>query len=186
MDNSEYDLFNELNKRLEQENIDLTIICVGGFVMSHYGMRTTHDIDGFYNASRRIEKIIKEVGEKYHANTEDELWLNNSVQNMNAIPPESICSTLYSFSNLNVLTPPLDYIACMKLQSAREQDISDVAEILRYLNINDPAYVEKKLSEYKIGPVDESLILESFGRAYGMDWLEKYYTEHEAEILGKL
>lgn len=182
----EYNLFKELNRRLEQEDLDLTITCVGGFVMSHYGMRTTHDIDGFYKATKKIESIIKDVGDKYKVNTEDELWLNNSVQNMNDIPPGEICSVLYEFSNLKVLTPSLDYIACMKLRSAREQDILDVASIIRYLEIKAPEVIEKKLKEYGFGSVDESLILESFGQAYGMDWLEKYYIENEKKINKKI
>ena len=45
--NREEEIFNELNHRLQKKNIDLTVICVGGFVLIHYGLRTTHDIDFF-------------------------------------------------------------------------------------------------------------------------------------------
>lgn len=112
--------------------------------------------------------------------------LNNSVQNMNVKPPENICKPLYEFSNLKVLAPPLDYIAGMKLVSAREQDIQDVAFILQKLKITSPDAFRKTLSEYGFSSIDESLLLESFGLAYGMEWLEKYYIDHEEEILGRL
>ena len=41
--NREKDIFDELNRRLQEKGVDLTVICVGGFVLSHYGLRTTHD-----------------------------------------------------------------------------------------------------------------------------------------------
>ena len=37
---------------------------------------------------------------------------------------------------------------------------------------------------FEFGYIDESLILETFGEAYGMEWLEKYYTDNEFELRG--
>ena len=145
MFDNEYEIFSELNNQLKSNGINLTIICVGGFVLSHYDMRTTHDIDGFYESSRNIENIIAKVGDMFHINNEDENWLNHSVQNMNEKPPENICDILYDFSNLKVLMPPLDYIAGMKLTSAREQDVEDVAAILNKLSIVSPDSFLKKM-----------------------------------------
>ena len=179
---NEQAIFAELNRCLNREGLHLTVICAGGFVLSHYGMRATHDIDGFYQATEKIESIIKEVGDTFHINTEDELWLNNSVQNLNSPPPAEICKTLYRFSNLTILIPPLDYIAGMKLCSARVQDIEDAASILKKEKIISPESLLSKCRRYGLGPVDESVLLEAFGIAYGMDWLEKYYIEHEEEI----
>lgn len=175
----EHELFTELNDRLKEKDIDLTIICVGGFVLSHYGLRATHDIDGFFRATREITESIRDVGEKYGINTEEELWLNNSVQNMNIAPDEKICDVLYEFSNLKVLIPPLTYIAGMKMQSAREQDIKDAAAIIRQQKVETPEELKKQLRSYGIDGIDDSIILESFGEAYGMEWLEKYYIENE-------
>ena len=97
----EKELFDELNRELKKKNIDLTVICVGGFVLSHYGFRTTHDIDGFFNASKEVMKIIKTVGDKFGINSQDELWLNNSVQNLNDPPAEGVCDILYDELSLN-------------------------------------------------------------------------------------
>ena len=104
---------------------------------------------------------------------------------MNPRPPESVCETIYDFSNLKVLTPPLDYIAGMKLFSGRGQDIEDVAAILKELSIEDPERFRQTLAGYGFAAVDESLLLEAFGLAYGMEWLEQYYIEHEEDIINR-
>lgn len=171
--------FERLNELLEKEDIWISVICVGGFVLNHYGVRTTHDIDGFYQTSARIEDLIKKVGDELGINTEEELWLNNSVQNMNRKPPDKICTVVYEYSNLKVLIPPLDYVAGMKLESARERDIDDVASIIKLLKIEKPVELRKKIERYGFAVFDESLLLEAFGIAYGMEWLEKYYTDNE-------
>lgn len=38
-------LFETLNTELAKENIDLEIICVGGFVLDYYNLRGTQDVD---------------------------------------------------------------------------------------------------------------------------------------------
>ena len=38
-------LFEPLNTELAKENIDLEIICVGGFVLDYYNLRGTQDVD---------------------------------------------------------------------------------------------------------------------------------------------
>lgn len=176
-------IFKYFNKCLKEENLSLKMICVGGFVLSHYGMRTTIDIDAFYKSTKKTESIIRKVGEHFSINNENELWLNHSVDSMNDCPPEKICDVLYKYSNLIVLMPPLDYIAGMKLISARVQDVEDVAMIIKKGKIKDPKDYRLKLNEYGFFGIDESVLLESFGIAYGMEWLEKYYIENEKEII---
>ena len=178
---NEQEIFEELNRRLAEKDIDLTVICAGGFVLSHYGLRATHDIDGFFKTNKVITNIIREVGEKFALNSDDELWLNNSVQNLNNAPDEKICEELYSMSNLKVLAPPLEYIAGMKLVSSREQDVKDVAEIIRLKKIASPADLSELLNKYDFHSIDESVLLEAFGEAYGMEWLEQYYIENEGD-----
>ena len=180
------EVFEEFNARLRKAGLHLEVICVGGFVLSYYGMRATQDVDGFYKTNDTIEQIIREVGEHFGINNEEESWLNNSVQNLNAGPPESVCEVLYEYSNLKVMIPPLDYVAGMKLVSAREQDLKDVAAIIKRQQIEDPEILRSKLKEYGLAGIDEGLLLEAFGEAYGMQWLEDYYVAHEEEILGRL
>ena len=85
----------------------------------------------------------------------------------------------FDASNLKVFIPPLDYIAGMKLMSAREPDIKVVSAIMQNQRIASPDALSKSLRKYGFHSVDESLLLEAFGEAYGMDWLERYYIENE-------
>ena len=177
-----YILFSELNERLQKENISLSIVCAGGYVLNYYDIRTTKDVDGFFQETSTIKSIIKEIGDKNNINENDELWLNNSIQNMNKCPPKKICKIVYNFSNLKILIPPLEYIAGMKLESGREQDIDDVTSIIKKMKIDTPNSLKKLLHRYGFEHVDESLLLESFGRAYGMQWMVKYYQSNEQYI----
>ena len=47
-------LFEALNTELAKENIDLEIICVGGFVLEYYNLRGTQDVDAFYQEDAKI------------------------------------------------------------------------------------------------------------------------------------
>ena len=178
--------FTELNEKLKEENVALTVICAGGFVLSHHGLRTTKDVDGFYRSSSAVEKAIAEVGDKLNLNTEEELWLNNSVMNLNPMPSEDICDLLYDFSNVKVFLVPLAYIAGMKLKSGRKKDLLDVADIIKLLKTEDPMGFSEELRKIGFAEIDGSLVLEAFGTAYGMDWLQEYFQEHAEEIIARL
>ena len=171
-------IFNSLNERLETYDQSLEIICAGGYVLDRYDIRSTMDIDAFFQTNHYIENAIKEVGDIFEINPTDELWLNNSIQSMNKKPPLEICDILYEFSNLKVYSVPLDYAMCMKLSSARERDIDDVSKIIKKLEIPSPKEMNIILEKYDFNNIDESIILEVFGEAYGMEWLEKYYVDN--------
>ncbi|HEN0458259.1 DUF6036 family nucleotidyltransferase [Streptococcus suis] len=174
-------LFEALNTELSKENIDLEIICVGGFVLEYYNLRGTQDVDAFYQEDAKIRSIIEKVGNDFGVNEPEELWLNNNVANMNRIPPRSICEKAYSYSNLIVLVPPLSYILGMKLESGRDRDRQDAGDIIKLVKIHSIKDVIHKLKEYGFQP-DISLILEVFEIAYGMEWLAEYMREHSGEF----
>ena len=174
-------LFEELNSALAEQQITLSIICVGGFVLEHHGLRATQDIDAFYQGNQLLREIIARIGEKHHVNT-DELWLNNSVTNMNDVPPENICETLYQFSNLTVYVAPIRYVLGMKLESAREQDLKDIGMIIQHEDFKDPFELFKYLRQQGFSQMDFSMLLEGFSYAYGMEWLENFYREHENQL----
>ena len=174
-------LFEALNSGLTTENITLEIICVGGFVLEYYDLRGTQDVDAFYQEDAKIRSIIKKVGDDFGVNEPDELWLNNNVANMNKIPPRSICTKAFTYSNLTVLVPPLSYILGMKLDSGRDRDRQDAGDIIKLAKIRSIKEVINKLKEYDF-QLDLSLILEAFEIAYGMEWLAEYMTEHLDEL----
>ncbi|MCY7024226.1 MULTISPECIES: DUF6036 family nucleotidyltransferase [Streptococcus] len=91
-------VFEALNQELAQANLTLTIICVGGYVLEHHGLRATQDVDAFYQENQKINEIIARVGRQFNLNTHEELWLNNNVASMNSQPPIDLCETLYTFS----------------------------------------------------------------------------------------
>lgn len=51
-------VFQALNKELIQENLTLTIICVGGYVLEYHGLRATQDVDAFMTKIRKSMKLL--------------------------------------------------------------------------------------------------------------------------------
>ena len=174
--------FELLNEELAKEGLNLALICVGGFVLEHYGFRSTQDVDAFYRETPIIKGIIYRVGEQLGLNTSEELWLNNSVANLNPLPPIEYCEVLYSFEKLTVYVVSLDYILGMKLTSTREQDLKDVGDIIRYRGLDSPIALSKFLKKNGFKSVDFAYVLEGFSRAYGMDWLRDYFEKHQEEL----
>ena len=174
-------LFEALNTELAKENIDLEIICVGGFVLEYYNLRGTQDVDAFYQEDAKIRSIIEKVGDDFGVNEPEELWLNNNVANMNRVPPRSICEKALAIQIWLFFVPPLSYILGMKLESGRDRDRQDAGDIIKLIKIRSIKDVTNKLKEYGFQP-DLSLILEVFEIAYGMEWLAEYMTEHSDEL----
>lgn len=174
--------FELLNEELAKEGLNLSLICVGGFVLEHYGFRSTQDVDAFYKVTPEIKEIIYRVGEQLGLNTSEELWLNNSVANLNPQPPFEFCEVLYSFENLTIYTVSLDYLLGMKLTSAREQDLKDVGDIIRYRELQSPIILYKFLKTNGFKTLDFAYVLEGFNLAYGMDWLHEYFEKHQEEL----
>lgn len=174
--------FELLNEELAKEGLNLSLICVGGFVLEHYGFRSTQDVDAFYRVTPEIKEIIYRVGEQLGLNTSEELWLNNSVANLNPQPPFDFCEVLCSFENLTIYTVSLDYLLGMKLTSAREQDLKDVGDIIRYRELQSPIVLYKFLKTNGFKTLELAYVLEGFNLAYGMDWLHEYFEKHQEEL----
>jgi len=174
-------VFSRLNEELISRGQSLALICAGGYVMQLHGFRSTTDIDAFYRSNTVLEAIISEVGEEFGINKPDELWLNNSISNMNPEPPDEHCVALYAFSNLVVKAVTLTYLIGMKLASGRVQDLIDAASILKHDKNEDPFELLSRLNGMKF-VVDISVLLDAFEEAYGMDWLDMFYMNNEAEL----
>lgn len=174
--------FELLNEELAKEGLNLALICVGGFVLEHYGFRSTQDVDAFYRETPIIKEIIYRVGEQLGLNTSEELWLNNSVANLNPLPSVEYCEVLYSFEKLTVYVVSLDYILGMKLTSTREQDLKDVGEIIKYKGLRSPFELYDYLNQLGFAPLDFAYVLEGFNLAYGMDWLRDFFEQNQEEL----
>lgn len=176
-------VFKLFNDELAAHNESLELICAGGYVLQMHGFRGTADVDAFFYSNKTIDAIIRKVGEIYGINTPTELWLNNSLSNMNPKPPEVFCTLVHQFSNLTVMAVDLIYLVGMKLTSARGQDIKDVAEIIKSTSEKQPFELSRKLTEMGF-QVDISVLLDAYGDAMGMAWLEQFYSENEHKLTG--
>ena len=78
--------------------------------------------------------------------------------------------------NVNIL-----YLIGMKLHSGREQDLKDVADIVRKENNEQPLVLLSQLNDIGFNP-DISDLLDAFGTAHGIDWLETFYENHQQEL----
>jgi hypothetical protein len=174
-------VFKQLNEELSSISQSLELVCAGGYVMQQHGYRATADVDAFYNSNKQIESTIRKVGDEFSINKDDELWLNNSISNMNDLPPDEHCEIVYSFSNLVVKAVDILYLVGMKMSSPRNQDLKDVAVIIRVENIKQPFALRSQLEDIGFN-VDISDLLEVFGIAYGIDWLKIFYEDNYDEI----
>jgi len=75
----------------------------------------------------------------------------------------------------------MDYLVGMKLTSARGQDLKDLADIIRRRDDLQPFELMSKLAEMKFD-IDISILLDVFEGAFGMEWLDAFYRENEAEL----
>jgi hypothetical protein len=175
--------FELLNKKLSELREHLELVCGGGYALHIHGYRGTIDVDAFYKSNDDIERVIREVGDAFGINTTEEVWLNNSISNLNTEPPEQYTEVMHQFSNLTVRVVGLDYLVGMKLTSARERDVKDVGVILVGEGIQNPFDLMGTLKGMGFS-IDVSLLLEAFGMAYGMDWLETFYHENAKMLSG--
>ena len=175
-------VFKRLNEELSQIGQLLELVCAGGYVLQRHGYRTTLDVDAFYKSNEKIDEIIKKVGDEFGINKEYELWLNNSICNINPEPPDKYCVPVYQYSNLLVKEVSIKYLIGMKLFSQRLQDIKDVSIIIRRNNNEQPFELMKELNGMKFN-IDISLLLEAYEMAYGMEWLSNFYISNSEELL---
>ena len=174
-------VFLMLNDELSKIGESLELICAGGYVMQLYGFRGTADIDAFYQSSASIDRIIQKVGDAFGINRPDELWLNNSISNMNPTPPSKYCNVVHQLSHLVVMGVDLIYLLGMKFASARGQDMKDLVEIIKCNEELQPLTLMSKLGEMGFD-IDISMLIDAFEGARGMEWLDAFYKENEDEI----
>ena len=174
-------VFELLNNELLQISESLTITCAGGFVLQFFGYKATLDVDAFYKSNSKIKNAIRKVGDKLQINKSNELWLNNSIANLNSEPPVEYCKQIYKFSNLDVRVVDIAYLIGMKFMSARTQDLQDIVAILQHDNNTEPFKLRDKLINMGFS-IDISLLLEAYGEAHGIEWLEEFYRNNESTL----
>jgi hypothetical protein len=175
-------VFMRLNEKLSDIGQFLQVVCAGGYVMQLHGYKATADVDAFFKTNAAIENVIKQVGDEFGINTPDELWLNNNIASMNADPPAAHQRLIHNFSHLTVKAVDITYLIGMKLTSLRNRDMVDLTTIINSNNELDPIKLYNHLTAIGFN-IDVSAVLEAFGEACGIAWLESYYIDHESEII---
>ena len=174
-------VFKLMNEELFQVGQTLLLICAGGYVMQLNGYRGTLDVDAFYESSKTVEAIIRKVGDAFGINRPDELWLNNSIANMNPRPSDEYCEPVYQFSNLVVKAVSISYLMGMKLASGREQDLMDVGDILKKNKNEKPFELLSELVGMGFN-IDISGLLDAYEKAHGMEWLDEFYIDNQDDL----
>ena len=177
-------IFKRLNEELTKIGQSLELLCAGGYVMQLQGHIATTDIDAFYKSNSEVEDVIRKIGDEFGINKDDELWLNNSISEFNKKPPKQFCELKYSMSNLIVEIVDILYVVGMKLspQSARSKDLGHVAKYLKDSGNKQPFELSSQLVKIGFHDIDISVLMEAYGNAYGMQWLENFYKDNESEL----
>jgi hypothetical protein len=173
--------FELLSEKLKENNMNLELICVGGYVLHLHGYKHTMDVVAFYDSNAKLNQIIWQVGSELSLNREGKPWLNNSVCNMNRLPPKEYIESTKQFSNLIVNSVSLDYVVGMKLYSGRERDIDEVKVVIaaEYKN-----FFEHKDELIKMGfDIDIAQLLDAYEKAYGTEWLIDFYKTDSDKLI---
>jgi len=174
-------VFKRLNDELAKINQPLELICAGGYVMQLHGYKATVDVDAFFKTNVQIDDVIRKIGNEFGINQPDELWLNNSIANLNPEPPSNHQELVHQYSHLVVKAVDIAYLTGMKLESGRNRDLIDVATIIK--DNKGKELFELMATLESIGfNVDISAVLEVYGLAHGEGWLSKFYTDNEARL----
>ncbi|WP_081167286.1 DUF6036 family nucleotidyltransferase [Lactococcus garvieae] len=170
-------LFTRLNEKLSENDIHLSLQCVGGFVLEYHGLKATEDIDAFYDSTAKVEEIIAEVGQEYHVGTMNEPWLSHSIGRIMSLSDQDKV-LIFADSHLEVYLSSLQSVLIDKIQAGRAKDIPDIAQIMKKLKIESPDVLLGLLESYSEGTSDPAVILEAYSIAYGEEALKNYLREN--------
>jgi len=178
----DFDLvFKRFNDELSKINQSLELVCAGGYVMQLHGYKSTVDVDAFFKTNEQVDALIRMIGDEFGINQPDELWLNNSIANLNIEPPPEHHELVHQFSHLTVKAVDIIYLIGMKLESSRNRDLTDVVMILKSTGNKELFPLITNLENIGFN-VDISAILEAYGLAHGEEWLAKFYTDNEEKL----
>lgn len=170
-----------LNEKLSENDIHLTLQCVGGFVLEYHGLKATEDIDAFYESTAKVEEIITEIGQEYRVGTINEPWLSHSIGRIMSLADHDKV-LIFKASHLSVYLSSLQSVLIDKIQAGRAKDIPDIAQIMKKLKIKSPDSLLDLLENYSEGTSDPAVVLEAYSIAYGKEALKDYLRENP-EIL---
>ena len=129
------ELLDDLAQRLRRRRVRAHVYVMGGAAMTlaFARERSTHDIDA------RIDSAHAAVTEAVHEIARERQlpgsWLNEQATSFLPRRPDTAAPTLYDSPSLVVTGASPRYLLAMKLRSARGHDETDIATLIRHLDI---------------------------------------------------
>lgn len=142
-------LFDQMNTALQEKKISAEINVVGGAVMclAFDARKSTMDVDGSFLPAASVREIAADIAVRNNLPTS---WLNDGVKGF--FSQQGDFSPFWEKSNLKVYVATPEYMLAMKSLSMRIgeefSDVSDVAYLLRYLNIETMDQAIEILAKY--------------------------------------
>lgn len=132
------ELLVELDRRMNERELTLSIRVVGGSALLLHGLidRATEDIDAYYSHQAEVEEIIGAMAKEFGL---PKKWLNSSAA---AFIPDNAGWTAAPDSVLaHVKLADLPTLTAMKLAAERDKDILDLGHLVNALGLNDPSEI---------------------------------------------
>ncbi|KAB2953845.1 ABC transporter substrate-binding protein [Heliorestis acidaminivorans] len=171
------DIFNYLNERLKENQLQLEITIYGGSIMTMvYDNRpATKDIDCVFNESNH--KLLDHILEltKFTFNLPDG-WINEDIKGPLQYILKEDKETFKVFSNLKILKPKTEQLLAMKILAARPEpakDFVDAAILCKDLGISTKEKLLAVVSNYiSLRLLGERQIrfIQYLGEDLGYDW----------------
>jgi len=123
------DLFEDLSAELARRGIRADVFLVGGAAMAvaYDGRRSTRDLDAVFEPKDEVYAAAATVADQRDLPVD---WLNDAVKGF--LPGDDPRSRVaYESGSLRVDVASPQYLLAMKLLSARDQDVEDIAALYR-------------------------------------------------------
>jgi len=126
-----------LDKRLEENRLELSINIYGGTVMmACFDARpATKDVDALFETSPIVDNILIDIAETYELHKD---WINQQIKEPLKYLKYENLKEVYKFDHLKVFAQSAEQMLAMKILSARPEpfrDFADVAYLIKHLEI---------------------------------------------------
>lgn len=172
-----YNIFEYMNERLKENQLELEITIYGGSIMTlvYDNRPATKDIDCVINQTN--DRLLKNIldSTKLVFNLSDN-WLNEEIKEPLKYLLKEDKETYKNFSNLKLLKPKAKQLLAMKILAARPEPAKDFIDsyiLCKDLNIKTKEELIKIISEYiplKLLGERQLNFIKYLGDDLGYDW----------------
>lgn len=171
------EIFENLNQKLEENNLILTINLYGGCVMvlCYDNRPATKDIDAVFDTNPQIQAILGEIASLFSLSKN---WINQEIKGpLEKLKKENL-NEIKAYSNLSIFTPSIEQMLAMKVLSARSEpyrDFQDAEKLITLLNIKDRKEVLNIFNKFiglKYLGDRQKMFLNYIGKDLNLNWEE--------------